>query len=171
MRMLRSVLLVIAAVVATFGISSVAHADPYPIGDSTAQVSDGSVAAGSAVRFSGSGFGANELVRITAGGRLLKTVRASADGTFSTTVELSGAAGRVTLSATGVESGVVVTANVRVAAAGGDGGDMDVQGDAALPTTGTSLRQMAGVVYGGTGAVLLGAGLLWFARRRKRADA
>ncbi|PRY27916.1 hypothetical protein [Pseudosporangium ferrugineum] len=170
MRALRGFLVICAALCAIFLGSTAAQADPYPVGPPAAGVSDGSVSTGSSVRFSGRGFGAGELVRITVNGKVVGTVRASADGTFSTVVKLAGLDGDVVLSAAGVESGVVVNANVRVNAgeSGGGGEDADdVNAGDALPTTGPSIGDLAKYVYGGTAAIMLGTGLLWFTRRRR----
>ncbi|MCA2214079.1 LPXTG cell wall anchor domain-containing protein [Jidongwangia harbinensis] len=164
--------MILATLAAIFVGPAAAHAAPYPIGEPASSVSDGVVPDGGTLTFSGSGFGAGELVQITAvyGGKVyvLKTVRASADGSFRTVVALS-IVGSAVLTATGQESGVVVVQNVRVTADGDGGGDGD--GGEALPTTGPSIGDMAGMLYGGVGAVLLGSGALWFTRRRRAGSA
>jgi LPXTG-motif cell wall-anchored protein len=158
--------LILATLAAIFVGPTVANAAPYPIGAPASSVSDAVVPDGGSLTFSGSGFGAGELIQITAvyGGKVhvIKTVRAGADGTFRTVVALS-IAGSAVLTATGQESGVVVSANVRVTADGDGGGD----GGEALPTTGPAIGDMAGMLSGGVAAVLLGSGALWFTRRRR----
>jgi hypothetical protein len=102
-------------------------------------------------------------------------VTASDAGSFSVEIPLT-QVGTATLVATGLTSGVTVTSVVEVVAAddsdsgdsGDDGNDSSANAGNALPTTGTSGRMMAFSVYGGLGAVLLGAALIWFTSARRR---
>lgn len=173
MRVNRILVLLLAVAGAAFITPTAVNAAPYPAVPPPAAVSSGTVAVGGAVVFSGTGFIPGETIQIAIGygqsGGLVKTVIASADGSFSTTVTPT-QAGTATLFATGLTSGVTVTATVRVA---GDADDDDDDGaggddDMALPITGTSGRTLAIAVYSGVGAIMLGAGLLWFATTRRR---
>lgn len=101
-------------------------------------------------------------------------VTASPEGTFSVQLTLT-QVGTATLVATGLTSGVSVTQTVEVVA-GSDGEEGDSAlgggsgdgGGSTLPTTGTSGRRLAIGLYGGLGAILVGAGMLWFTRARRR---
>lgn len=107
------------------------------------------------------------------------TVRADADGTFSIRLKLT-EVGDVVLVATGLTSGVTVTQNVTVVeSSGGDGngdngdsgddGDNNADGGSGdLPTTGSDGSVLTYTLYGGFGAILLGAGAIWLARSRRR---
>ena len=170
MRVLSRFLIAFAALVATFAAPTAALADPYPIGEPASQVSDATVSDGGAVIFSGAGFGADEMISIAVAyngdsQRQLKMVRAEADGSFSTSVTLT-EQGTAVLTATGVESGVVVTSTVQVVEGSGDGAG---NGNGSLPTTGPGFGDIATTVYGGIAFALIGAGLLWSTRRRRPA--
>jgi hypothetical protein len=105
------------------------------------------------------------------------TVTASSTGTFSIQLKLT-EVGTATLVATGLTSGVTVTQTVEVLASqddnGDTGGDDTTANPAAgggndnLPTTGSSGRVLFISLYAGLGAVLVGAGILWFTRSRRR---
>ncbi|HEX8630069.1 MAG TPA: hypothetical protein VF755_18075 [Catenuloplanes sp.] len=176
MRVNRILVLLLAVAGAAFLTPAAVSAAPYPAVPPPGAVSSGTVAAGGAVVFSGTGFIPGETIQIAIGygqsGGLVKTVTASASGSFSTTV-IPTEGGTATLFATGLTSGVTVTATVRVADGGDDDGDDgaggdDADDDVALPITGTSGRTLAIAVYSGVGAIVLGAGLLWFATTRRR---
>jgi hypothetical protein len=105
-------------------------------------------------------------------------VTASEDGTFSVQLTLT-QVGTATLVATGLTSGVSVTQTVEVVAGsdgdsalGGDSrndsADTSAGGGSTLPTTGPSGRGLAIGLYGGLGTILVGAGVLWFTRARRR---
>lgn len=108
------------------------------------------------------------------------TVTATSAGTFSVRLRLT-EVGTATLVATGLTSGVTVTQTVEVLPASKDDDqDSDVDdssttttttgggGNDALPTTGSSGRVLFISLYAGLGAILLGAGMLWFTRSRRR---
>jgi hypothetical protein len=189
-------LLGLLAAVATAVLISpaAAQAEPYPADPPAASVSDGQVADGGTVTFSGEGFLPGEQIAITISyngsdstaatqddsGRFVPaaaalTVTASSAGTFSVTLKLT-QVGTATLVATGLTSGVTVTQTVKVLAAedsdGAGGGDDDDTnaggGNDRLPTTGSSGRLLFVSIYAGLGAILVGAGVLWFTRSRRR---
>jgi hypothetical protein len=104
------------------------------------------------------------------------TVTATAQGTFSVRLRLT-EVGDVTLVATGLTSGVTVVENLVVVVdedggGGGDGdgndGDNNAGGDGTLPTTGSDGSVLTYTLYGGLGAILVGAGAIWLARTRRR---
>jgi LPXTG-motif cell wall-anchored protein len=81
--------------------------------------------------------------------------------------------GTATLVATGLTSGVTVTAYVEVVAPpaphdGSGGGSREPADDnQALPTTGQSGARLLAIVSGGVAAVLVGGVLIGLARRRR----
>ena len=222
MRFHRIIGVLVAVATAVLVAPASAFADPYPAVTPPAAVSDGTVPEGGKVTFSGSGFLPFERISIaitfagadssaafrpdSAGGFVAAALRlprqatlvvtADSTGAFSVQVPLS-QVGSATLVATGLTSGVTVTAHVEVVAPpgddndsddgdGGDNGDGDNGGgndgggnddgrdtgdgddrDGALPTTGQSGTRLLTTVLGGAAAVLLGAVLLRFARRRR----
>ena len=218
MRLHRIIGLLVAVATAVLVAPAAAFADPYPAESPPGSVSDGTVSPGGTVTFSGRGFLPFERISIvitvagpdtpaafrgnSAGGfvpaavqlprRWTLVVTADRNGEFSVQVPLS-QVGTATLVATGLTSGVTVTAYVTVVAPpdrdndGGDGGDTpddDTPGsktpgtgspgdddpgddDPALPTTGQSGTLLLRFVSGGAAAVLLGGVLLGFARRRR----
>jgi hypothetical protein len=87
-----------------------------PEGDVVA--SAGTVAAGDAVTLSGDGFEPGEVVTVrVAGGRVLASVPAGADGAVEATVRVPGADGSTTLELVGADSEVTAEVRLRVAAA------------------------------------------------------
>jgi hypothetical protein len=187
-------LLIATATALILAPAAAAQAEPYPAEPPASSVSDGEVSDGSFVIFSGKGFLPSEQISIeisyngddstasltdSPGGFVLAalperraiTVRATAEGTFSVRLRLT-EVGSVTLIATGLQSGVTVTENVTVvAAADGDGDDGDNNADGGngnLPTTGSDGSVLAYTLYGGFGAILIGAGVIWLARSRRR---
>jgi hypothetical protein len=168
-------------------------AEPYPAEPPASTVSDGEVSDGDSVVFSGKGFLPFEKISIevsyggsdstaalkdSSGGFVLAalpaqqrraiTVTATAEGTFSIRLKLS-ELGDVVLVATGLTSGVTVQENVVVVDSSGsdDNGD-DTSAGGALPTTGSDGTVLTYTLYGGFGAILLGAGAIWLARTRRR---
>jgi hypothetical protein len=192
-RTYRIVGLLFATAVAILIAPAVAHAEPYPDQPPDSSVSEGTVSDGGAVTFSGKGFLPGETISIevhyggsdstaalsdrATGGFVLASVAlpraasfevtASSDGTFSTPVTLT-QTGTATLVATGLTSGVTVTSTVLVTVSEGNNGDNSAGGGKTLPTTGGSGRTMAFEIFGGVGAVLLGAGLVWLTMARRR---
>ena len=51
---------------------------------------------------------------------------------------------------------------------GGDGDDNNAGGGGTLPTTGSDGSVLTYTLYGGLGAILLGAGAIWLTRTRRR---
>jgi LPXTG-motif cell wall-anchored protein len=182
----------VAITAAVLMAPAAAHARPYPVEPPASEVSDGTVSDGGTVTFSGGGFLPYEKISINisysgsnssaasrqspAGGFVLAavqlprratlTVTADGNGYFSIEVPLT-QVGSATLVATGLTSGVTVTANVEVLPPAENVDDEDGD-DGALPTTGPSGGLLLIAVAGGAGAVLLGAASLWFARTRRR---
>ena len=182
MRPYRILSLLIATATTLLIAPAAAHAEPYPAEPPAAEISDGTVSDGGAVTFTGQGFLPGETVSISisyegsAAAQAAMSVTADEDGTFSVQLTLS-QVGTATLTAVGLMSGVTVTQNVEVLAEedgdsgdnGGKGGDdTSAGGGSTLPTTGPSGRGLAFGVYGGVGAILIGAGILWFTRARRR---
>jgi LPXTG-motif cell wall-anchored protein len=177
-----------------------ALADPYPAAPPPSSVSRGTVSEGGTVTFSGRGFlpfekisivirfaGSNSTAALqqnSADGFVLAAVWLSrrsalvitADRTGAFSVELSlTQVGRAALVATGLTSGVTVTAYVEVVTptdrhdgGGGERGGPSHHDDSAnLPTTGHSGTTLLLTVSSGAAAVLVGGGLLLFVRRRR----
>jgi hypothetical protein len=181
--------LLIATATALLIAPAAAHAEPYPAEPPASSISDGTVSDGGAVTFTGAGFLPYEDISITisyggadsaAAFHTASTINvtASEEGTFSVQLTLS-EVGTATLVATGLESGTTVTQAVTVLAEDdGDSGDdsddsedsddTSAGGGSTLPTTGPSGRGLAFGLYAGLGAILIGAGLLWFTRARRR---
>jgi hypothetical protein len=133
----------------------------------------------SPIAVAGAGFAANELVDLTldAGGTALKTVRADADGSFSTSVSLAaGTTGAHTIVATGA-TGDTASARITVATncsgvggqgTGGNGGT----GGTGSGTGGVAVTGVQVAAISGAGLVLLVAGaMLLISGRRRRAVA
>lgn len=200
MRVHRMLGLLIATAMALLIMPAAAQAEPYPAEPPASSVSDGEVADGGFVTFSGEGFLPFERISIeisyngsdstaavkdSSGGFVLAalpaqrraiTVTATAEGTFSVRLRLT-EVGDVVLVATGLTSGVTVTQNVTVvdSTGGDDNGDSGDDGDnnadggsGNLPTTGSDGSVLTYTLYGGFGAILLGAGAIWLARSRRR---
>jgi hypothetical protein len=189
-------LLIATATALLIAPASAAHAEPYPAEPPASTVSDGEVADGDSVVFSGKGFLPFEKISIeisyngsdstaalkdSSGGFVLAalpaqqqraiTVTATAEGTFSIRLKLT-ELGDVVLVATGLTSGVTVQENVTVVdssgGGGGDDGDDNSAGGGTLPTTGSDGSVLTYTLYGGFGAILIGAGAIWLARSRRR---
>ena len=186
-----------------FAAPVTAYAEPYPASPPDSEVSDGTVEPGGSVTFSGEGFlpferisieisyegsdnnaafsgqgqrsGGFVLAAVTLPQRLATiTTTADADGRFTVQVPLA-KAGKVTLAATGLTSGVTVSNVVEVIGDGGNGGtgggdNGSNDDDNALPTTGPSGAPILIMVSSGAGAALLGAALVWLVRARRRSD-
>lgn len=166
MRAYRILVLLFVVAGAAFIAAPAANAAPYPAGEPAGSVSDGTVVPGEQFFFTGDGFLPGETVSITItyanGNSVTEEVTAAADGTFSLPITPSGT-GTITLSATGLTSGVVVTSSVQVLGDATDDGD-----DVALPVTGSSGRTLAIAIYGGVGAIVAGAAMLWLTTMRRR---
>jgi hypothetical protein len=188
-------LLIATATALLIAPASAAYAaEPYPAEPPGSAVSDGEVSDGDSVVFSGKGFLPFERISInvsyggsdstaalkeTSGGFVLAalpaqqrraiTVTATAEGTFSIRLKLS-ELGDVVLVATGLTSGVTVQENVVVVDSSGsnDDGDDNSADGGTLPTTGSDGSVLTYTLYGGFGAILLGAGAIWLARSRRR---
>ncbi|HET6529214.1 MAG TPA: hypothetical protein VFH03_01155 [Actinoplanes sp.] len=195
MRASRLLGLLAAVATAVLTMPAPAQAEPYPAEPPASSVSEGQVTDGGTVTFRGEGFLPGETIAITISyngsdstaatransGRFVPaamadlTVTASSAGTFSVTLKLT-RVGTATLVATGLTSGVTVTQTVEVVASedsdGAGGGEDDTTnaggGNDRLPTTGSSGRLLFVSIYAGLGAILVGAGILWFTRSRRR---
>lgn len=201
--------LLIATATALLITPAAAHAEPYPAEPPASSVSDGEVADGGFVVFSGKGFlpfeqisiainygGSDSTAALTdsPGGFVLAalpmqrraiSVTATAEGTFSLRLKLT-EVGDVSLVATGLTSGVTVQQNLTVVTAvdsgdngnngntgnngdnGNNGDDHNAGGGGILPTTGSDGSVLTYTLYGGLGAILVGAGAIWLARARRR---
>lgn len=186
--------LVLAGSLAFFGAGAANAVQNYPA-PAPGTVSDNTVAPGATVTFSGSGFNANEAISVTVdysntpvvnpgsglnGVIILAevvssfTTNADASGNFSTAVTL-GEAGTYTLTATGLESGKVVTAVVEVDPAFGDdagnggsgngGSGNGSDNDGGLADTGAN---SALLLWGAAGIVAVGAGVASVAVVRRK---
>ncbi|WP_342022290.1 peptidase [Arthrobacter citreus] len=185
--------LVLAGSLAFFGAGAANAVDNYPA-PTPGGVSDATVAPGATVAFSGSGFTPGEAISVTVdysntpvvvpgsglnGVIVLAevvnsfTTNADASGNFTTNVAL-GEAGTYTLTATGLESGKVVTAAVSVdpAFAGdgsGSGNGSDNGGSEAddnnLADTGADSAML---LWGAAGVLALGAGVASVAVARRK---
>jgi LPXTG-motif cell wall-anchored protein len=165
-RLVAAVVLLFGVLLVTPGISSAA---PYPAPSGAGTVSSGTATVGGKVVFSGTGFIPGEQILIggstaDAGGMLGETV-ADTNGDFRFTVTLP-AVGMLTLQAYGVDSDHLVTAVVRVLAAGGNTG-AGANGST-LPVTGTG--PIAPIALGGAAMLVLGAALVGVTRRRRTAE-
>jgi hypothetical protein len=169
-----------------------AQAVPYPAEPPSSSVSTGEVADGGTVTFRGKGFLPGERIVITisyggsdsnaaakaTSGRFVPAamtlprrsdfnVAATSAGSFSVTLKLT-RVGTATLTARGLTSGRTVTQVVEVVASS-DGGDATAGGsNDNLPTTGSSGRVLFLSLYAGLGAILIGAGIMWLTRSRRR---
>jgi hypothetical protein len=185
--------LFVAAAATVLIAPAAAHAETYPVEPPASTISDGTVSDGGMVTFSGKGFLPYERISITigyggsdsaaamrdqpAGGFVLAalnlpelakmTVTADGQGAFSVQVPLS-QAGTATLLATGLTSGVVVTAKVKVLASGDKNTNNNASSGGGLPTTGPGGAPLLVAVGGGAGAVLIGGALILLARIRRR---
>jgi hypothetical protein len=161
----------------------------YPIEPPASSVSSGTTSPDEPVTFSGKGFLPGEPITIDisygattaavhdAGqahkngivATALKTVTASAAGTFSTPIVLD-ESGKATLTATGNVSGVTVSEQVTVvvaqpASGGGSGGGSNPGSGGTLPVTGEPASHWAGPLGVGSSTILLGVMLLFGAMR------
>jgi hypothetical protein len=128
----------------------------------------------------GAGYAANELVDLTldTGGAALKTVRADADGSFSTTVSIAaGTTGAHTIVATG-RTGDTASARITIATncsgIGGQtgGGGTGNGSGSGSGTGGVAVTGVQVAAISGAGVVLLAAGaMLLISGRRRRAVA
>jgi len=181
----RRLLVLLTAVGGMFMMPVAAHAAAgYPIDPPDSAVSRGTIPAGDSVVFSGKGFLPGESIAIDVSymatgaafhttqsaprpmfvTAAFKTVTATASGRFATTLTL-GRTGRVTLTATGQTSDVVVDEQVTVVTAqpsgsGGSGGT--------LPTTGQPGRHWVYEIGLGLGTILVGGLLVFGLRSRSR---
>lgn len=185
--------LVLAGSLAFFGAGAANAVENYPA-PAPGGVSDATVAPGATVAFSGSGFTPDEAISVTVdysndpvvvpgsglNGVIVMaevvntfTTNADASGNFATNVTL-GEAGTYTLTATGLESGKVVTAAVSVdpAFAGDGSGSGDGSGnggsdagDSDLADTGAN---SALLLWGAAGVLALGAGVASVAVARRK---
>ena len=177
--------LVLAGSLAFFGAGAANAVENYPA-PSPGGVSDATVAPGATVTFSGTGFIPGEAIRVDVDydnapvvvpgtgvngviilSELINTFTTNADaqGGFSTDITL-GEAGTYTLTATGLESGKVVTAVVSVDpsfAEGAGNGGSDNEGD--LADTGADSAML---LWGAAGIVAVGAGVASVAVARRK---
>ena len=177
--------LVLAGSLAFFGAGAANAVENYPA-PAPGGVSDATVAPGATVTFSGTGFIPGEAIRVDVDydnapvvvpgtgvngviilAELVNTFTTNADaqGGFSTDITL-GEVGTYTLTATGLESGKVVTAVVSVdpSFAGGAGsGGSDNEGD--LANTGADSAML---LWGAAGIVAVSAGVASVAVARRK---
>ncbi|MBO0896446.1 peptidase [Arthrobacter sunyaminii] len=173
--------LVLAGSLTFFGAGAANAVQNYPA-PTPGGVSDNTVAPGATVTFSGSGFIPGEAIRVDVDysntpvivpgsgvnsviilSELINTFTTNSDaqGEFSTAITL-GEAGTYTLTATGLESGKVVTSVVEVDPAFGD--DNDAKDDGLADTGADS----AMLLWGAAGIVAVGAGVASVAVARRR---
>ncbi|WP_229783560.1 hypothetical protein [Pilimelia anulata] len=162
---------------AMLAVATPAAATPYPPAPPTATVNIGTVGSGGTVQFTATGFLGGEQVSVsvsytgaTLGLRLVSarrdvvaTVTADSGGTITLPLTLT-TPGTATITATGLTSGVTVSTTVTIA---------DGAGAAGLPVTGgTPGGLLRNLLLAGTGAVLVGAWLVaWMLRRRRAGTA
>jgi hypothetical protein len=170
--------LLVAVGAALFGTAP-ASAEPYPAVPPALTTTTNVVGVGGTAALNGNGFIPGETINLdvsygsaSAAGRsqhtnagsmvlvvypmaVVKSVTASSDGTFSTTVTLT-QSGRATIVARGLTSGVTATAVVTVGSGSGGSG---------LPVTGQSVATWVGT---GVAAIALGSLLLWLVRSRRQ---
>ena len=180
--------LVLAGSLAFFGAGAANAVENYPA-PTPGGVSDATVAPGATVTFSGTGFTPGEAVRVDVDysntpvvvpgtgvngviilAELVSTFTTNADaqGGFSTPITLN-EAGTYTLTATGLESGKVVTAVVSVdpafAETAGNGGAGSNADEAGLANTGADSAML---LWGAAGIVAVGAGVASVAVARRK---
>ena len=181
--------LVLAGSLAFFGAGAANAVENYPA-PAPGGVSDATVAPGATVTFSGAGFTPGEAIRVDVDydnapvvvpgtgvngviilAELVNTFTTNADaqGGFSTDITL-GEAGTYTLTATGLESGKVVTAVVSVdpsfaEGAGNGGADNGSDNDGDLADTGADSAML---LWGAAGIVAVGAGVASVAIARRK---
>ncbi|MCQ1954388.1 peptidase [Arthrobacter sp. zg-Y238] len=176
--------LALTGALAFAGAGAASALESYPA-PATGTVSDSVVTPGSAVVFSGAGFIPGEQVLVTAtyannpvvvGGTGVSSpiILAQQIGSYNTVADAAGnfavevtlaEAGTYTLTATGVQSGKVVTNTVVVEAAAGTGTGANASADAGLADTGADSAMM---LWGAAGVLALGAGVatVTIARRK-----
>ncbi|MCQ2001770.1 LPXTG cell wall anchor domain-containing protein [Arthrobacter zhaoxinii] len=177
--------LVLTGVMALAGAGAASALESYPA-PAAGTVSDSVVTPGSAVVFSGAGFIPGEQILVTVtyandpvvvGGTGVSSpiilaqqigsynTAADAAGNFAVEVTL-GEPGTYTLTATGAESGKVVTSTVVVEAEGaGAGTGANASADGGLPDTGADSAMM---LWGAAGVLALGAGVASVAVARRK---
>lgn len=96
---------------------------------------------------------------------IVKTLNAEADGTWVTTIRLT-EPGLAVVTAQGTLSDVTAVATVTIQDDTGNNGGSNTTG--ALARTGLDGRRLGWQVGGGVAAIVVGAGLVWFAVRRRR---
>jgi hypothetical protein len=178
MRAYRILVPLLLTVGAALFVAGAASAEPYPAVPPALTTSTSSVGVGGTVTLNGNGFIPGEGISIdvtygssSAAGRgqrmdvgsmvlvahplaVVKSVTASSDGTFSTTVPLT-QSGRATVVARGLTSGVTATAVVTVGSSG----------SGALPVTGQAVTTWVGI---GVAALAIGSLLMWLVRSRRQ---
>ncbi|WP_104161725.1 peptidase [Arthrobacter sp. ZGTC212] len=177
--------LILAGSLAFLGAGAANAVDSYPA-PATGGVNDTTVAPGATVTFSGAGFAPGESIRVDVdysntpvtipgtgvNGPIIMAqivnsfeTKADANGSFSTNVTL-GEAGTYTLTATGLESGHVVTAEVFVDPAfAEDGAGSTGSGEGDLADTGADSGLL---LWGAAGVLALGAGVGSVALARRK---
>lgn len=179
--------LVLAGSLAFFGAGTAYAVSDYPA-PAPGGVSDATVAPGTTVTFSGSGFIPGEAIRVTVDysntpvvvpgtgvngvivlAEIVNTFTTNADtnGNFSTDITL-GEAGTYTLTATGLESGHTVTAVVSVDPAFADGAGNNDGSEADDDNLADTGADSAMLLWGAAGVVALGAGVASVAVARRK---
>lgn len=154
-------------------VTFAAPANAYPGGTQPAvSVSTGTPAAGSSLKFCGTGFQPGETVTITLdNGTTYPSAVADSSGGFCTTVVLGATlTGAHTLTATGATSGSTSSAAIQVLGASASG----VPPTTAVPptTSGLAFTGAAVIGIGGLGGLLLLSGaLMVLASRRRKINA
>lgn len=129
----------------------------------------GTATPGGSVTISGACYAANAEIEITVDGAVVKTVRADADGRFSTSVTVPGnASGTIVIRAAGLTADgatCVLSSTVSVSGAGATAARSSGSSGTRLPVTGTEVTP--GFVITAIVLVAVGAGMVLIARRRR----
>jgi hypothetical protein len=168
--LIAALLLTAAAVVVLTSLRSTASADPYPpsVGCSLSVSSS----SGGSLTLTGSGYGANQTLSITADGASLGSVTTDSTGAFQTTVQVPSSGGSQTIvvgssstsCSTSTTSGVAAERNSRSSNSASGSGSSSGSGTGGLASTGVKVLAISTL-----GALLIAGGLLvTFAGRRRR---
>jgi LPXTG-motif cell wall-anchored protein len=159
----------IVALFLTLGASA-AHAQYDP--DEGPLDTSGTATPGGSINISGACYAPNADIEISVGGTVVKTVKADADGRFSTSVTIpANASGSVVIKATGLTTDgatCVLSTTVTVSAAGTTARST-TSGGTRLPVTGTEVTP--GFVITAVVLLAVGAAMVLIARRRRTTSA
>lgn len=155
----------IVALFLTLGASA-AHAQYTP--DEGPLDTSGTATPGGSITISGACYAANADIEISVGGTVVKTVKADAEGRFSTSVTIpANASGSVVIRASGLTpdgATCVLSTTVTVSAAGATASPASNSGTR-LPVTGTEVTP--GFVITAVVLLAVGAGMVLIAKRRR----